>query len=97
MEELRQTTTIPKELLNQVTFQKADVLQNDPTRSRLRNFYLNKAQSMGNLYKHKVKLYFKTAANELLAVETTIWSADEEYITVKGGSIPTKAVFAIEL
>jgi len=96
MEDLEKITIIPKELLNQVVFFKNDVLENDPKRARLRNIYLRKAQTIGNVYKHKVKLYFKTNENEALGIETTIWSADEDFITVKGGSIPTKAILGID-
>lgn len=96
-ESLSSAIIIPKELLSQVKFTTQDVLKNDPARVRLRNVYLTKAQTMGNLFKHKVKIYFKTAEHELLAIETTIWSADEAFITVKGGAIPTRAVWALEL
>ena len=97
MELTKDITTIPKELLGQVKFCRQDVLKEEAARTRLRNLYLLKAMSMGNLYKSKVKIYFKTADHELMAVETTVWSADEEYITVKGGAIPTKAVWALDL
>lgn len=94
---LEASLVVPKEMVNELKFTTSDVLDGEPARMRLRNFYLNKAQTMGNLYKHKVKLYFKTNDNQLMAVETTIWSADDDFISIKGATIPTKAVWAIEL
>lgn len=95
---LQEITTIPKELLEQVNFTKSDVLQNDAAKARLRNIYLLKAQSLGNLYKSKVKIYFRTADNQLLAVSATIWAADEDHVMLKGGmNIPTRAIWAIDL
>lgn len=93
---LKSAVIIPKELLSQVRFTKVDVLKNEPVRHRLRNHYLKKAESVGNLYKSKVKIYFKTSDLELMAVETTIWSADEEFVTVKGGAIPTHSIWAVD-
>lgn len=95
---LQEITTIPKELLGQVVFTKTDVLQNDPAKTRLRNIYLLKAQTLGNLYKSKVKVYFRTADNQLLAVDATIWAADENHVMLKGGmNIPTRSIWALDL
>jgi hypothetical protein len=93
---LQEAITIPKELLSEVKFSRSDVLENDVTRQRLRKIYLGKAQSIGNLYKIKVKIYFTTSEREMMRVETTIWSADDQFVTVKGGAIPTHAITAIE-
>lgn len=94
---LEASLVVPKELVKELKFSSNDVLNGEPARMRLRNLYLNKAQAMGNLYKHKVKLYFKTSEEQLMAVETTIWSADDDFISIKGATIPTKSVWAIEL
>jgi hypothetical protein len=94
--QLKTVTVVAKELLGEVEFVKEDVLS-DPAQRRLRDIYLKKAEMLGNGYKAKVKLVFRTEKNDLLAVETTIWSANEEYISLKGGiSIPTKSVVDIE-
>lgn len=93
---LNTVLTVPKENIADIKFAQEDVLDGEPSRVRLRNIYLNKAQTMGNLFKHKVKIYFKTIDEELMAVETTIWSADDDFISVKGATIPTKSVWAID-
>lgn len=87
---------LPKERLSEITFVKEDVLQ-DPAKKRLREIYLKKAELLGNAYKGKVKMIFKTANGSIFGVETTIWAADENHITIKGGvSIPTKPILDIE-
>jgi hypothetical protein len=87
---------IPKESLIDIRFAQEDVLEND-TKKRLRSIYLKKAEMLGNTYKGKVKMYFKTADGEIIAVETTIWYVDENHISLKGGiNMPTKSVLAIE-
>ncbi|MFN6945233.1 MAG: hypothetical protein ACK4ND_09815 [Cytophagaceae bacterium] len=89
-------TVIAKELLGEVKFPKEDALI-DPAQKRLRDIYLKKAEMLGNGYKSKVKLIFQTDESALMAVETTIWSANDEYISLKGGiNIPTKSVVDIE-
>ncbi|WP_028980261.1 hypothetical protein [Sporocytophaga myxococcoides] len=88
--------TIAKEKLSEIHFTKDDVLS-DPAKKRLRNIYLKKAELLGNAYKGKVKMFFKTLEGNVLCVETTIWEANEEYITLKGGiNIPTKSILEIE-
>lgn len=88
---------VEKETLVDLKFSKDDVIENDQLRKRLRSIYLNKAEILGNNYKGKVKLYFRLADNKICAVETTIWSANEEHVTLKGGIIlPTKAIVGIE-
>jgi hypothetical protein len=88
--------TIAKEKLSEIQFTKEDVLS-DPAKKRLRNIYLKKAELLGNGYKGKVKMFFKTLEGNVLCVETTIWAANEEYITLKGGiNIPTKSILEIE-
>ena len=87
---------LPKEELSEISFVKEDVLK-DPVKIRLRGIYLKKAELLGNAYKSKVKMIFKTVNGSVFGVETTIWSADENHITIKGGiSIPTKSILEIE-
>ena len=87
---------LPKEKLSEINFVREDVLQ-DPVKIRLRTIYLKKAEALGNTYKGKVKMIFKTNAGSVFGVETTIWSADENHITIKGGiSIPTRSIIEIE-
>lgn len=89
-------TVLPKEALSEIKFTKDDVLDTE-AQKRLRSIYLKKAEALGNTYKGKVKMFFKTADDEIMAVETTIWYVNENHISLKGGiNIPTKAVVAIE-
>jgi hypothetical protein len=94
--ELRNITILEKESLPQINFTTEDVLDSD-ARKRLRNIYLKKAEILGNTYKGKVKMFFKTDQNEIMAVETTIWFVNESNILLKGGiNIPTKSIIAVE-
>ncbi|WMJ75477.1 hypothetical protein RCC89_20280 [Cytophagaceae bacterium ABcell3] len=89
-------TVVEKESIGQLKFTKDDVLT-DPAQKRLRTIYLKKAEALGNGYKNKVKLVFQTDKSDLMAVETTIWSANDEFISLKGGlNIPTKSIVDIE-
>lgn len=97
METFEDIRIVEKESLADVKFTREDVLINDDVKKRLRGIYLTKAEMLGNNFKEKVKLYFKTASNEVCAVETTIWQANEQHVTLKGGiNIPTKAVCGVE-
>lgn len=97
METFEDIKIVEKESLVNIKFTKEDVLQNDDVKKRLRAIYLSKAETLGNNFKSKVKLFFKMANNEICAVETTIWQASDDYVTLKGGiNIPTKAVCGIE-
>ena len=97
METFEDIKIVEKESIATLKFAKEDVLQNDDVRKRLRAIYLSKAEAIGNNFKSKVKLFFRLADNEICAVETTIWQASDEYVTLKGGiNIPTKAVCGIE-
>lgn len=92
----QKTAVIPKELLQTLKFTQKDVLTEE-REFRLRNIYLKKAEKLGNTYKGKVKIYFITDKNEPLAVETTIWSVNERFITLKAGvTIPITAIYRIE-
>lgn len=94
--EMRNIATLAKESLSQINFAKEDVLDSD-ARKRLRNIYLKKAEMLGNTYKGKVKMFFKTAQDEIMAVETTIWFVNESHISLKGGiNIPTRSIIAVE-
>jgi hypothetical protein len=87
---------IEKENLREVGFWKEDVLT-DKVKMRLRDIYLKKAELLGNSYKGKVRIVFKSKSAQLYVVETTIWAASEEYISLKAGiNIPTKSICAVE-
>jgi hypothetical protein len=53
---------------------------------------LKKAESLGNLLKTKVSIYFNSS-DGLNVVNTTIWFASEDYVCLKGGiTIPTSCI-----
>jgi len=92
----QEATLIEKEDLSSILFSKEDVLE-DPVKRRLRQIYLEKAERLGNAYHGKVKMTFVTEDKKLMKVHTTIWSADQQYITLKGGiHIPTIAIVEVE-
>jgi SUMO ligase MMS21 Smc5/6 complex component len=94
--EQQEATLVEKEDLSGILFSKVDVLA-DPVKRRLRQIYLEKAERLGNAYHGKVKMTFMTEEGKLMRVHTTIWSADNQYITLKGGvHIPTIAVVEVE-
>ena len=94
--DMQEVTEIEKEMISTISFTKEDVIE-DPVKRRLRQIYLERAERLGNAYHGKVKMIFKTEDGKLLKVHTTIWSADQHYITLKGGvHIPTLAIIDVE-
>jgi hypothetical protein len=87
---------IEKEQLNKVTFSTRDVLDDEIEKIK-RKLSLDKSEKLGNNYKSKVKIYFTTVNNELLAVETTVWSVNSDNISLKSGvTIPIRSIVQIE-
>lgn len=96
MEQQEVATVVEKEDLAGILFSNKDVLE-DPVKRRLRQIYLEKAERLGNAYHGKVKMTFVTEEGKMMMVHTTIWSADSQYITLKGGvHIPTIAIIEVE-
>ncbi|ABG60299.1 hypothetical protein [Cytophaga hutchinsonii] len=92
----QEVTLIEKEDLHSILFSNKDVID-DPVKRRLRQIYLERAERLGNAYHGKVKMTFITEEGKLMMVNTTIWSADQQYITLKGGiHIPTVAIVEVE-
>lgn len=82
---------IPKEDIRKYHFVHREVLDTAEER-RLRYANLSKAMILGNVHKSKVKIVFETDEGTK-AVETTIWSTDENEITLKGGiNIPMQSI-----
>jgi hypothetical protein len=88
--------TVPKENIGQLKFYKEDVLLDINSR-KLRMYDLEKALSLGNLYRQKVTIVYRLRTGELQQVETTVWSVGEQYVILKGGvTIPVRSVLKIE-
>lgn len=84
-------TIISKEEVPQYHFVHEDVLTTQELK-RDRYRLLEKAALLGNGYHGKVKIIFETTEGTK-AVETTIWQASEDQISLKGGiNIPIHAV-----
>ncbi len=82
---------IAKEDIKNYHFVQREVLDTADDR-RLRYTNLSKAMILGNLHKGKVKIVFETDEG-IKAVETTIWSTDENEVSLKGGiNIPMQSI-----
>ena len=93
---MEQITLIEKESISECNFVKEDVLS-DTSLRQLRYEQLEKAERLGNNYKRKVRITFKTEENEILNVETTIWAVGKDYIELKAGiMIPIRAILDIK-
>lgn len=58
---------------------------------------IEKAMLLGNSSKGKSKIFFMTESG-LLEVETTVWSASDDVVTLKGGvMIPVHCIERIDL
>jgi hypothetical protein len=87
---------ITKEQLHKVVFSTRDSLMDDLDKVK-RKLSLDKSEKLGNNYKSKVKIYFTTEKDELLFVETTVWSVNLDNISLKAGAtIPIHSIVNIE-
>ncbi len=87
-----QPTLINKEMLQSYQFAASDVLSSIEERAKRRT-KIEKAVALGNLYKNKVKIFFRNAQNAHMTVETTIWAMGEKFVVLKGGvNIPIHAI-----
>lgn len=89
-------TLIEKENIPNYKFIRQEVLESEEDRVR-RKLNLLRAQTLGNTYKNKVKIFFNTEEG-LKSVYTTVWNVGTDYIALKGGiTIPISAITDIEL
>lgn len=87
---------MPKETLGQKTFTGHEVLADLQARS-LRYAKLQRALILGNAYHHKVRIVYQLQNGDVEQVETTVWEADDYYISLKGGQvIPVKSISSVE-
>ena len=85
MENQVTSQVIEKESITNLQFKGAEVLQNE-TAIRKRKSDLYRAMILGNVYHVKCKIVF-ASNEETYKVETTVWAATENYVTLKGGAI----------
>ena len=87
---------IPKEQLAVYSFSSTEVLRGDWEKV-YRLYSLRRAERLGNNFKGKVRITFRTFSNEVKSVDATVWSASDDYVSVKGGmSIPVRAILSVE-
>lgn len=88
---------IPKEQVGDFAFYNTDVFDCSLEKAR-RNYQLQRAMSLGNLYQHKVNIEYKLDTGERHKVYTTVWTICPDYVILKGGrGIPIKAITNIRL
>ena len=82
--------------IKEFVFPQDDVVK-DVRRKSLRRYNLRRAMALGNLYKRRVKVYFRTVDGYMKRVEATVWAVGEDFISFRSGiSIPIKSVEQIE-
>lgn len=87
---------IAKEDIPQVKFVSYEVLNNKEDIA-LRRELIEEAMVLGNGSKNKSKIFFMSE-DGLLEVETTVWSASDEVVTLKGGvMIPVHCIQKVDL
>ncbi|NPA34937.1 MAG: hypothetical protein GXO48_08435 [Chlorobi bacterium] len=93
---IAQAKPIDKEKVDTLPFCKEDVLPSEEDRQR-RRWALNRALTLGNIFKHKAKIYFMTD-NGPFYVYTTIWALTEKNVLLKAQkAIPICSIFHVEL
>lgn len=83
MTETLNSSIIEKENIENLAFGKTDVL-GDEKQKMQRNRKLKRAEHLGNAYKAKAKILFRSLEG-IFKVETTVWATTERYVSLKGG------------
>ncbi|MEJ8803925.1 hypothetical protein [Pontibacter sp. H249] len=87
---------VEKEIIPFLRFNHNEVLENIEAQKK-RMWDLNRASMLGNAYRGKVEITFRTAEGELRRVDTTVWSVDDKYMTLKAGCfIPISSIVEVE-
>jgi hypothetical protein len=93
---MRTIELIAKEQVPQFKFLSGDVLHTE-TDKKERFRLLEQAMILGNSYRGKVRIVFETT-DGTKSVETTIWHASEDLISLKGGiNIPIHSIYEVKL
>lgn len=86
---------IQKENISGLAFGGTDVLRDEQLKKQ-RSRKLKRAEQLGNAYKAKAKILFKSL-DGIFKVETTVWATTERYVSLKGGiSIPIHCIKGVE-
>lgn len=88
--------TLPKEIVASLRFAHADVLSH-PADRQLRRYHAERAATLGNAHHGKLDIYFQTADGTTKRIQTTVWAADSDHLTLKSGvSLPLRAVLRMD-
>jgi hypothetical protein len=89
--------TIEKEVIPTIQFAPADVLAHDQAARERRLVDADRAARLGNAYHGKLDIFFQNATGQTLRVQTTIWGAHPEYLTLKAGiMLPLRAIVGFD-
>jgi hypothetical protein len=84
--------TVEKETIPTIQFGRDDVLAGNQADSERR-----RADALGNAYHGKLDIFFKNAEGKTLRVQTSVWGAHPEYLTLKAGiMLPLRAVLGFD-
>ncbi|QNF33710.1 hypothetical protein HUW51_13635 [Adhaeribacter swui] len=87
---------VDKEDIPQLKFAHEDVLT-DKIEKVKRLHDLKWAAHLGNEYHGKVNILFQTETGDVKRVETTIWAYDQDFVTLKSGTVmPVRCIISIE-
>jgi hypothetical protein len=87
---------VPEDILKDTVFSKIEV-HPDENRRQIRSYNLRKALKLGNLYKRKVTIHYRTLQGVVYKIETSVWAVGEQFISLKkGNTIPIHAIDHVE-
>lgn len=87
---------VEKEEVADFIFPDEEVLRKEDDR-KLRRAALDRAIALGNLERHKVKIFFEDATKKKV-VHTTIWAVTEKYVVLKQNvTIPIQRIHNLEI
>ena len=90
-----QRKIIQKENIDTLNFGQKEVLQ-DNKEITIRSRRLKRAEQLGNAYKAKAKIAFRSLEG-IFRVETTVWATTEKFVSLKGGIlIPIHCIKGVE-
>jgi hypothetical protein len=87
---------IDKEAVGGLRFPDEDVLNTDHEAAKTRHADLQRALSLGNLERSKIKIYFEDDTSSKM-VDTTVWGLTDKRVILKQGAvIPIHRVYKIK-
>lgn len=88
---------IQKENISNIEFATQEVLKNKLDIDQ-RTRRLNKALSLGNIYKNHVRITFMTSSGKPFNTIATVWAVTSKYVVLKSHMmIPIRAITEVDL